>query len=169
MSRKEEEGGEDEETTIGADQGRVAHQRDTSHGGKAWSGRKWGAPVPVSRCEQLYFMPRATLLGSYGGGDAMQAASALMLVRLDCVHERLQAAWPGFQTRIVADVRRALKDGAGSTIAKLPAPDVAPRTLADVDVCLHVQVSSHVHGRRIWNVMPQVCHVCVCNGPLRSA
>lgn len=146
----------------GAGAGAGADTRVTEAASSATTAAKLppAALTLVPRCAKLHYIPVASILGSYAGGEDMRIANPLLLVEADAALARILAANPDLPSRVVAGIGAALK--AASTvpeaerIAHLPPQSACPASSADVEWTLRVQVTTRVHGRDSWNIMPQV-------------
>lgn len=111
----------------------------------------------VERVEEFQFIPKMMVLGSYGGGDAMQIARQLCCVK--CPESTLQC-------RYIADLKRDMLGHIESIISQernIPIHKRVAKLPLSAQVCLegfkqtvHFQVSSLVYGEAEINAMYQV-------------
>lgn len=111
-------------------------------------------PALVPRCWKLSFMPHSGIVGSYGGGAAMETANQVCLLRLD------PARIPGaLKPRVVAAVGDALDTAAAVPAAERtmdPSPDgFRPKAAEDLSWELALHISGRVVDADYLNLMHQ--------------
>lgn len=107
-------------------------------------------PLRAAVVEELYGLPEAGVVGSYGGGDAMMMSRQLLVKPLPPA-----AVPPPLRARVAEEARAALERHTavpeGDRVARLPDPAGALRRLSEeggdaLAWGAHLQLSSHVYG-----------------------
>lgn len=120
---------------------------------------------PPPLIAELSYTPRAGIVGSYGGGDAMQMARQLWLQQrsADLIPAALKQT---IQACIVEALHKHAQIPKSKRIAHLP--EIAP-DLKNLKWTFHVQMSSHVYGESSFNMMYQgLLYADICKDPERK-
>jgi hypothetical protein len=109
----------------------------------------------VERVAEFQYIPKMMVLGSYGGGDAMQTARQIISLKCEVPKDLPDALQ---NDMLAAMVFQCIEDHNAIPRAKRVAklPETAPENLAEFARNAHFQISSHVYGEMMLNVMYQV-------------
>jgi hypothetical protein len=112
--------------------------------------------VSVELIPEFMYVPRSMILGSYGGGDEMQAARQIVNFKILVKDSKDLLDFD----RITANVADCIKENAAIPKEKRVAhlPEVAPSAadLRSFKITWNIQISSQVYGENVCNLMYQV-------------